>query len=228
MAFPGRLLAVLHIFLCVRRACGQTVTTSVTTISGISCATPSCTVTPEPITDLTIHPSPTTVFNLPGRLLPLVFSFDDITITSHELDPTTLANDGKGVLTLGSTTITDFPSASASQTYTVEAEPDVTLTAAVTVKVQAKAQLFIAEESDPDSVCALFPDVTRRRDLLRSRITGGRLKNLKRTGDLEDTTDQNAKDFAQKAISEAKRVVASFLNYFGNAQPTLSQLASLG
>lgn len=215
------IIAALQLSLFAGHALGQTISTSVTTIDAVSCDTPSCTVTPEAITSLTVQPSPTTV-HVPGKLEPLVFSFDSVTLSSFQPDPTSLANDGSGTLTLGSITITAFPSASATQSYAVDGDESVTLTAAVTAAVQAEAQLYITEEIDSDSACALFPGLSRRDDdpslspLLwarNSRITGRRPALAKRAVNFQAISPA-IETFVQAAIFDAQEMISSFIDYF--------------
>jgi hypothetical protein len=210
-----RLLVALCNLTSSGQVFAQTLTTSVTTIPARSCDTPSCTVTPEPVTSLTITPS-STIVHVPGKVEPLTFEFDPITLTSFKPDPTTLANPGKGTLTLKSITITNFPSASATQSYRVDGDEDITLTAAVTVAVQAKAQLFLAEEVDSGSACKLSQGQTRRdamSSFLRSRIAGRRPGLEKRTALLEHIND-DTKAFALLAIEDARRMIDGFVSYF--------------
>jgi hypothetical protein len=211
MTFLRRLAATAQILVCSRLVLCQTVSTSVTTLDGGLCATPSCTITPEAITSLTIQPDSTTV-NVPGREEPLTFTFDSISVSSFQPDPTTIANDGDEILTLGTTTITDFPSASATQSYTVDSESTVTLTAAVTVKVQAEAQLFIAEESDPGGVCELFAGGTTRRQLSMPKPRPQQLRYTKRLA-RPMGVGPDASTFISKAVDEAEQILDAMMTF---------------
>jgi len=99
----------------------------------------------------------------------------------------------------------------------VDTESTVTLTAAVTVKVQAEAQLFIAEESDPDSLAALIPGLKQRRTLLNSGVTGRRLPSLRRDAQIDGIfTRPEVAAFINSCISDAKTIVSAFLSAFGS------------
>lgn len=99
----------------------------------------------------------------------------------------------------------------------MDTESTVTLTAAVTVKVQAEAQLFIAEESDPDSLAALIPGLKRRRALLNSGITGRQLTSLKRNAQIDGISNSpQVTNFINSCIADAKTIVSAFLSVFGN------------
>jgi hypothetical protein len=209
------LLAAVLWLAIARHGLAQTITTSVTTIVAPICETPSCTVSLAAVTSLTVTPSATTV-HVPGKVDPLTFAFDPVTLQSFQPDPTTLSNPGTGILSLGSITITNLPSASATQSYKVDGDEDVTLTAAVTVAVEAKAQLFVAEEIDDSSTCALFPGQTRR-DVLQSfemsRIVGQR-PNITKREEVFSFIDPTIRTFAVLAVTDALTMVQTFLTYF--------------
>ena len=198
------LVTLLITLLCANLIVGQEI--SATTLAATACASPSCTVTPTILSPITIQPSPTTV-NAPGASLPITFTFDRITISSFRPDPTVLSNPGSGFLTLEKTTITNLRRVTATQSYIVE--PSQTLSVVVIVDVQAEAQLFFAQNNDPDSICNLDSGVSK----LRSRITGQRSIG-KRNFRFDNNNAANTNTFITDAVAEANIVLDTFLDYF--------------
>lgn len=212
MATPKQLHAALILFFSITNVVGDTITTSVTTFDAASCAIPSCTITPASLTsDITIQPTPTTIF-VPGHVLPLVFTFDRVTLDAFQPEPTILRNDGTGTLTLGTTTLTDLPSASATRSYTVDIAPDVTLKAVVSVAVQAEAPLFIDRQHDSNDACELFPELGRRS--ARKRITGRRLRVVKREPIPIRVSPDMGAGIIEPALAAARKVLTAIRTYF--------------
>lgn len=132
-----------------------------TTLDASNCAIPSCSITPTALTSITITPSPVTVLHPPGAITPVVLTFDPITIASFQPKPTVLANNGDGILTLGTATLSSFK-ATATTSYLVlpsdaASDENLELDVAVVANVEAKAQLFFAFNNDNQGVCDLFP-----------------------------------------------------------------------
>ena len=88
-------------------------------------------------------------------------------------------------------------------------EPSQTLSVVVVVDVQAEAQLFFAENNDPDSICSLDSGVSK----LRSRITGHRSVG-KRSFRFDNNNAAETNTFIDEAVDEANIVLNTFLNYF--------------
>jgi hypothetical protein len=133
-----------------------------TTLPAAVCETPSCTVSPTPISSVKIQPSPVTV-NPPGASLPVVLTFEAITLSNLELDPTVLHNPGSGTLTLGKTTISNIK-ATATTSYLVA--PSETLKVAAIADVREEIQLSFGFDSNELSICRLTQDSS----ILRSRV----------------------------------------------------------
>jgi hypothetical protein len=199
--------------------------TGVTTLDATACASPSCTVTPTAISDITIQPTPFTI-QAPGALTPVVIEFDAITITSLQPSPTVLHNPGSGVLTLGKTTVSNLK-VTATTSYFVS--PTETLDVAAVADVRGETQLFFGFNNDGQSACELFgiTDASSDASVLNSRIVGKSLAKRAVVPKQFGNPGSNEMTWLNNGISEALIVLRAVLTRL-NSVPDVTQLADLG
>ncbi|RAL58985.1 hypothetical protein DID88_009014 [Monilinia fructigena] len=185
-----------------------------TILDASNCASPSCTITPTALTSITITPSPVTVLHPPGAITPVVLTLDPITIASFQPKPTVLANNGDGILTLGTATLSSFK-ATATTSYLVlpsDAEPDekLELNVAVVANVEAEAQLFFAFNSDKQGICDLFPGAGISDRSIEKFHNSRSLRRglMKRHALLLDVSDSD-KTWVEDAIEDSKTVLSA-------------------